>query len=40
MTVTGISLFHIADGKIQEITVNMDRLGQMNSCARTNSGHR
>jgi hypothetical protein len=27
--VTGISLFRIADGKIQEITVNMDRLGQM-----------
>jgi len=26
--VTGISIFHIADGKIQEITVNMDRLGQ------------
>ena len=29
MTVTGISLFRLADGKIQEITVNMDRLGQM-----------
>ena len=29
MTVTGISIFRIADGKIQEITVNMDRLGQM-----------
>lgn len=27
MTVTGISLFRLADGKIQEITVNMDRLG-------------
>ncbi len=27
--VTGISLFRIADGKIQEITVNMDRLGMM-----------
>lgn len=26
--VTGISIFRIADGKIQEITVNMDRLGQ------------
>jgi len=29
MTVTGISIFRLADGKIQEITVNMDRLGQM-----------
>ena len=28
ITVTGISLFRLADGKIQEITVNMDRLGQ------------
>ncbi len=28
VTVTGISIFQIADGKIQEITVNMDRLGQ------------
>lgn len=28
VTVTGISLFHIADGKIQEIIVSMDRLGQ------------
>jgi len=28
MTVTGINLFRIADGKIQEITVNMDLLGQ------------
>lgn len=27
--VTGVSLFRIADGKIQEITVNMDRLGLM-----------
>ena len=26
--VTGISLFRLADGKIQEIWVNMDRLGQ------------
>ena len=26
--VAGISLFRLADGKIQEITVNMDRLGQ------------
>ena len=25
---TGISLFRLADGKIQEITVSMDRLGQ------------
>lgn len=29
MTVTGQSLFRLADGKIQEIWVNMDRLGQM-----------
>ena len=29
MTVTGISIFRLAGGKIQEITVNMDRLGQM-----------
>ena len=29
MTVTGMSLFRIADGKIQEIHVNMDRLGMM-----------
>jgi steroid delta-isomerase-like uncharacterized protein len=29
MTVTGISIFRLANGKIQEITVNMDRLGQM-----------
>lgn len=28
VTVTGISLFQIAEGKIQEITVTMDRLGQ------------
>ncbi len=28
-TVTGISIFRIAQGKIQEITVNMDRLGMM-----------
>ncbi len=28
ITVTGISIFRLADGKIQEITVNMDRLGQ------------
>ena len=28
VTVTGISLFHIVNGKIQDITVNMDRLGQ------------
>jgi steroid delta-isomerase-like uncharacterized protein len=28
VTVTGISIFQIATGKIQEITVNMDRLGQ------------
>ena len=28
MTMTGISIFHIADGKIQDITVNMDKLGQ------------
>ena len=28
ITVTGISLFRLADGKIQEITVNMDRLLQ------------
>ena len=28
VTVTGISIFQIAGGKIQEITVNMDRLGQ------------
>ncbi|MBI2927342.1 MAG: ester cyclase [Verrucomicrobia bacterium] len=29
ITVTGMSLFRIADGKIQEITVNMDRFGMM-----------
>ena len=29
MTVTGISICRLAEGKIQEITVNMDRLGQM-----------
>jgi len=29
MTVTGISIFRLAEGKIEEITVNMDRLGQM-----------
>ena len=29
MTVTGISLFRLGDGNIQEITVNMDRLGMM-----------
>jgi steroid delta-isomerase-like uncharacterized protein len=29
MTVTGISIFRLASGKIQEIWVNMDRLGQM-----------
>jgi len=29
MTVQGISIFGLAGGKIQEITVNMDRLGQM-----------
>jgi steroid delta-isomerase-like uncharacterized protein len=29
MTVTGMSIFRLADGKIQEIWVNMDRLGQM-----------
>ena len=28
ITVSGISLFRIAAGKIQEITVSMDRLGQ------------
>ncbi len=28
VTVTGISFFQIANGKIQEITVSMDRLGQ------------
>lgn len=28
VTVTGTSIFRIADGKIQEITLNMDRLGQ------------
>ena len=28
VTVTGISIFHLADGKIQDITVSMDRLGQ------------
>ena|SRR5437899_9334566 len=28
VTVTGMSLFRLADGKIQEITVSMDRLGQ------------
>jgi steroid delta-isomerase-like uncharacterized protein len=28
VTVTGMSIFHIVNGKIQEITVNMDRLGQ------------
>ena len=28
VTVTGISIFQIADGKIQDIAVNMDRLGQ------------
>jgi steroid delta-isomerase-like uncharacterized protein len=28
ITVTGISIFHLADGKIQDITVSMDRLGQ------------
>jgi steroid delta-isomerase-like uncharacterized protein len=28
VTVTGISVFHIVDGKIQEITVSMDRFGQ------------
>lgn len=28
-TVTGISIFRIARGKIQETTVNMDRLGMM-----------
>ena len=26
---TGVSVFRIADGKIQEIHVTMDRLGQM-----------
>ena len=29
ITVAGISIFRLADGKIQEITVNMDRLGMM-----------
>ncbi len=29
MTVTGISIFRLADGKIQEITANMDRLGMI-----------
>ena len=29
MTVTGISIFRLAGGKLQEITVNMDRVGQM-----------
>ena len=28
ITVTGISIFRLAEGKIQEITVSMDRLGQ------------
>ena len=28
MTVTGVSVFRITDGKIQDIHVNMDRLGQ------------
>ncbi len=28
VSVTGMSLFRLADAKIQEITVNMDRLGQ------------
>ena len=28
VTATGISIFQIANGKIQDITVNMDRLGQ------------
>jgi steroid delta-isomerase-like uncharacterized protein len=28
VAVTGISVFHIVDGKIQTITVSMDRLGQ------------
>lgn len=29
ITVTGVSVFRLADGKIQEIHVNMDRLGMM-----------
>lgn len=29
MTVTGMSIFRLKDGKIHEIWVNMDRLGQM-----------
>jgi steroid delta-isomerase-like uncharacterized protein len=29
MTVSGISIFRIANGKIQEVWVNMDRLGMM-----------
>ena len=28
MTVTGIRIFRLADGKVQEIWVSMDRLGQ------------
>jgi steroid delta-isomerase-like uncharacterized protein len=28
MTITGVSIFRIAEGKIQEIHVSMDRLGQ------------
>ena len=28
VTVTGMSLFRLADGKIQEVSVSMDRLGQ------------
>ena len=34
MTVTGISIFRLAEGKIQEIMVNMDRLGQMEQLGR------
>jgi len=28
VAVTGVSIFHLADGKIRDITVSMDRLGQ------------
>ena len=35
----GISIFHITDGKIQEITVNMDRLGQMKQLGRLSAAN-
>ena len=35
LAITGMSPFHIQDGRIQEIWVNMDRLGMQDQLERT-----